>query len=98
MRNGCLFSGFMGNKSERGTNKPLENREAICLFRVFSMHIPLTVPFQMTPRLISCDLDRDVYAIISFLELCCRLGIAFHSSFKEFAPLQWPGGVNSSPW
>ena len=34
IRNECLFSGFMGNESERGTNKSSENRftvHAICL-------------------------------------------------------------------
>ena len=36
IRNECLFSGFMGNESKRGTNKSAENRfavHAICLSR-----------------------------------------------------------------
>ena len=44
IRNECLFSRFMGNESQCGTNKSHENRfavHAICLFRT-AIHFPWT--------------------------------------------------------
>ena len=44
IRNKCLFSGFMGNESYRGTNKSSKNRfavHAICLSRT-TIHSPWT--------------------------------------------------------
>ena len=41
---------------------------------IFGMHTPLMMPFQMTPRSMTCDLDFDLCSKNSFFGLCCRRG------------------------